>query len=458
MGIVQDTKTHCAQDEQGLLDEPAPHPGSPQLPSVKPATVSEKFTRNMIDSTYDFSDEDESFLPRENKQHNQQDMEETNMLREVTPQLGGPQALVPEAPPVQVPLSTTQDSPPKDKASRRDGKMLTISPDSDANSRPDAKKPVRQGDPTVDMPVAAEELRKLVQRPADRPNQVTGQPQEQMTFDEPRAPVLEDISQAQASSFVQSETITTATQTRVPVPQALRVIRSVDDQRKRPQTIIEEGEAPTASHSLEESVAADGPDIDYIPTTEMPVVNPSVPTSKVPRLDSSLSKRGKQPLPSTREEDVRIFDLPLEADEQQPKTPSHRTARTPTSRTCPSSSKFSASKLSIISLVSDDEDELSLTPDQISPLKVQAPRKRATPLTVPRSKPSTPGSSVKRLAIDKARIVRLSTKRSRTGWRRSSGVSVGSPAADLVRTPGGTMRKCGEDGFKCERDFCFVCL
>lgn len=459
MGIVQDTKTNCAQDEQGLLDEPAPHPESPQLPTGKPATVSEKFARNMIDSTYDFSDEDESFLPRPNKQHSQQGMEGAHMLREVPPQLGGPQALVPEAPPVQVSLSTTQDSPPKGKASRRDGKRLTISPDSGANSRPDAKKPVRQDDATFDMPVASEELRKLVQRAADRPKQVTGQPEERMTFDEPRAPVLEDVSQAQASSFVQAETITTATETRVPVPQALRVIRSVDDQRKRPpQTIVEEGEAPTASHSLEESVVADGPDIDRIPTTEKPVVNPPAPTSKVSRLDSSPSKWGKQPLPSTREEDVRIFDIPLEAHEQQPKTPSHRTTRTPTSRTCPSSSNYSASRLSIISLVSDDEDELSLTLDQISPLKVQAPRKKATPLTVPRPKPSTPGTSVKRLAIDMARIVRLRTKRSRTGWRRSSGVSVGSPAADFVRTPGGTMRACGEDGFKCERDFCFVCL
>ncbi|KAK4128130.1 hypothetical protein N657DRAFT_638539 [Parathielavia appendiculata] len=28
----------------------------------------------------------------------------------------------------------------------------------------------------------------------------------------------------------------------------------------------------------------------------------------------------------------------------------------------------------------------------------------------------------------------------------------------LVQTPGGTMRRCGEGGFKCEREFCFSCL
>jgi len=28
----------------------------------------------------------------------------------------------------------------------------------------------------------------------------------------------------------------------------------------------------------------------------------------------------------------------------------------------------------------------------------------------------------------------------------------------VVQTPGGTVRRCGEDGFRCERDFCFGCL
>ncbi|KAI1492796.1 hypothetical protein F5X96DRAFT_677538 [Biscogniauxia mediterranea] len=32
-----------------------------------------------------------------------------------------------------------------------------------------------------------------------------------------------------------------------------------------------------------------------------------------------------------------------------------------------------------------------------------------------------------------------------------------SPTASLVQTPGGTIRRCGEDGFVCERDFCFTC-
>jgi hypothetical protein len=450
-------KPNCGRGKQGLLDEQAPLLKSPQLPNVRSAAVVEEFSRNMIDSTYDFSDEDAAFLPRPNMQHGQRGVKEANMLREATSQPGGSQVLMPEAPPFQESLSTSKGSPPRGKAYLRDRPRLPTASDSNANTKSDAKKPVRQDEPTADKPVASMELHKLVQPPAGRRQQVTGRPEGRTTRDKSRAPVLEDISQVQASSSVQAETITTA-EILVSAPQASHAERSVSDKRKRPETVVEEWEAPPVSHSPKESVAADGSDIESVSSTEKPVINPPVPTSKAPCLDSSLSKGDKQPLPSTSKEDVRIIDLPLEADEQQPKTPSHRTARTPPSRTCPSSSKYSASKLSIMSLVSDDEDELSLTLDQISPLKVQSPKKRATPLTVPKPKPSTPGSSVKRLAIDKARMVRLKTRRSRTGWRRSSGMSVSSPAADFVRTPGGTMRKCGEDGFKCERDFCFVCL
>lgn len=33
-----------------------------------------------------------------------------------------------------------------------------------------------------------------------------------------------------------------------------------------------------------------------------------------------------------------------------------------------------------------------------------------------------------------------------------------SPTGSIVQTPGGTKRRCGEGDFRCERDFCFVCM
>ncbi|KAI1501171.1 hypothetical protein F5X99DRAFT_383590 [Biscogniauxia marginata] len=39
----------------------------------------------------------------------------------------------------------------------------------------------------------------------------------------------------------------------------------------------------------------------------------------------------------------------------------------------------------------------------------------------------------------------------------TTGTTEDTGTLTLVRTPGGTMRKCGEDGFVCDRDFCFTC-
>ncbi|KAH6619758.1 hypothetical protein B0J18DRAFT_434932 [Chaetomium sp. MPI-SDFR-AT-0129] len=42
--------------------------------------------------------------------------------------------------------------------------------------------------------------------------------------------------------------------------------------------------------------------------------------------------------------------------------------------------------------------------------------------------------------------------------RAPGGDGGGDGDGDLVQTPGGTMRRCGEGGFRCEREFCFSCL
>lgn len=42
--------------------------------------------------------------------------------------------------------------------------------------------------------------------------------------------------------------------------------------------------------------------------------------------------------------------------------------------------------------------------------------------------------------------------------RGDGGIGAAEEMGELVQTPGGTMRRCGEGGFRCGRDFCFVCL
>ncbi|RNJ57631.1 hypothetical protein D7B24_005713 [Verticillium nonalfalfae] len=45
-----------------------------------------------------------------------------------------------------------------------------------------------------------------------------------------------------------------------------------------------------------------------------------------------------------------------------------------------------------------------------------------------------------------------------TPTKRKRLASPGSQAGSLIRTPGGQLRRCGVDGFSCDRDFCFTCL
>lgn len=60
----------------------------------------------------------------------------------------------------------------------------------------------------------------------------------------------------------------------------------------------------------------------------------------------------------------------------------------------------------------------------------------------------TPGRKSKSLARS---VVRVRGKGQADGFGSSPALN------PVVQTPGGTRRRCGEDGWRCERDFCFVC-
>ncbi|KAK3336388.1 hypothetical protein B0T19DRAFT_409316 [Cercophora scortea] len=165
--------------------------------------------------------------------------------------------------------------------------------------------------------------------------------------------------------------------------------------------------------------------------------------------------------------------------------------------------------LSILSLVSDDdkdEDELSLTPrhKRVTPiastsvnsnsnkhresvsarsiLRGSGPRRpsasslnmnrQATPSLLGASRTPTsarhPASTPLARRVSSSALRSPGSSNSDTRRRRSQLVQLRRPgrqvspmypgAEELARTPGGTMRRCGENGFRCDRDFCFVCL
>ena len=169
----------------------------------------------------------------------------------------------------------------------------------------------------------------------------------------------------------------------------------------------------------------------------------------------------------------------LPARDPSPSSKAARAPRTPAAQpaTGPSPSRARPSPDGLAALVSDsDEDELSLTPQPAShraahssgamrksTLKrsllfgahaASSPRTPAHPPSAPAGRRASAGASAK-------------ARSGQHGGGRISGHRLvlphharpaPSPAASLVRTPGGTVRRCGEDGFRCDRDFCFSCL
>lgn len=84
--------------------------------------------------------------------------------------------------------------------------------------------------------------------------------------------------------------------------------------------------------------------------------------------------------------------------------------------------------------------------------------------TTPHHKDKTTGSSsVKRKTshhhLLPRSVVKVSSSSSGSHHHhRRREIRLPSPTGSIVQTPGGTKRRCGEGDFRCERDFCFVCM
>lgn len=184
-----------------------------------------------------------------------------------------------------------------------------------------------------------------------------------------------------------------------------------------------------------------------------------------------------------------VASVPVVAEEgspppaKPPKTaePAPVPPSTPQSKSKSRSERTGVSRSGLISLLSDDDDEedeisfnladftpsgqhriLALRPHHHKPATSSTGKKRRVaslflgPASTSKvSKHSTPGSN------NKNRKRRRRSTNTLAGSvvkvRRDSPRAL-SPAVSVVQTPGGTKRRCGEDGFRCERDFCFVCI
>ncbi|KAL2143528.1 hypothetical protein VTI28DRAFT_10384 [Corynascus sepedonium] len=119
----------------------------------------------------------------------------------------------------------------------------------------------------------------------------------------------------------------------------------------------------------------------------------------------------------------------------------------------------------------EEEDELSL----LTPLRPTTATAaiRSTPaghhvrlgLLAPRSGSAGPGRGTPSSPSGRRRKSSAATSRKGAAVWGNEGPATPSASrllllegSELVQTPGGTMRRCGEGGFRCEREFCFSCL
>ncbi|KAK4250762.1 hypothetical protein C7999DRAFT_11386 [Corynascus novoguineensis] len=119
----------------------------------------------------------------------------------------------------------------------------------------------------------------------------------------------------------------------------------------------------------------------------------------------------------------------------------------------------------------EEEDELSL----LTPLRPTTATAaiRSTPaghhvrlgLLAPRSSSAGPGRGTPSSPSGRRRKSSATTSgRGAAAWGNEGPATPSASrlllleGSELVQTPGGTMRRCGEGGFRCEREFCFSCL
>ncbi|CAK7221658.1 hypothetical protein SCUCBS95973_004573 [Sporothrix curviconia] len=226
--------------------------------------------------------------------------------------------------------------------------------------------------------------------------------------------------------------------------------------------------------------------------TPVPEPAPESPSESTSKPEVTLSPAVEE---NTRQPQETTPDRPRKRRRRHTEdTATTTTTRAPSSvrkakrREIPDSQGNSSS--GIISLVSDgsaDEAELeeiaAATPPPFSPFGPpgsggvgrlplsSARRPHPSAQTTPSGSRKTPWTPSSRHRLTAASALMATPSRQRHYARAVSGSPLArrqqaifledgeapSPGGSPIQTPGGTMRRCGKDGFRCEREFCFRC-
>ncbi|KAK3310457.1 uncharacterized protein B0T15DRAFT_518572 [Chaetomium strumarium] len=467
------------------------------------AAAVEVFSRNTVDPAYVFSDEDEPTVPRgkslRRKQSSTPRIADTSdgVLREISHNVD-PRVVSQEQQLTAENLSDKTDGPSAVRALMSPTLSLHLEDTVDHGASRGASEQPGDGDiPRAVTETLEEAYREKTPTPHER---VERRPRERNSISE-----AEDAYSIRSSSTASAQR-RTCTETAKALPSKARQQKRLDKPQPRdtPTKTLDEVEvqgseirdaspttqeraktSPTAQPAAE-SARTTGPstsDADFLPSEERrqegDEAHDPIPS---PTLTSPTSK------PATRST---IPELPLPALRTPVKTPqrhrpkSHKATKSATA-TAPTTATATKKKgvLSLLPPDDDEEDELSiLTP--IKPSSGAASIIRSTPAKhhvrsglLPVWPSVSSASKLKKAVVvgsanRKAAATFGATTTSRihtpSGRRRKSVLAVsggredapGTPSSrlgsELVETPGGTMRRCGEGGFRCGRDFCFSC-
>lgn len=187
----------------------------------------------------------------------------------------------------------------------------------------------------------------------------------------------------------------------------------------------------------EESSQLAPADPSSAPEPELPTLMNNDDPFALPE-DPPIVKPSPKPIgqPSATPRSIRIRDHASRVSENPASSPSARSKPHTPRHTHIRTSHAPSSRRSILSLLSDDdEDRDELGRDLASASRIQSS-----------------GATMRKLW----RSTALTTEIHRTPVKKR----LRDPASpgSVVKTPGGTTRSCGVDGYRCERDFCFTCL
>ncbi|AEO65927.1 uncharacterized protein THITE_2113553 [Thermothielavioides terrestris NRRL 8126] len=485
------------------------------------ATVAvEEFSRNIVDPTYAFSDEEEPALPKRRTLHCKPNKPldvsstEAGVLRERCQNLDTKVASRERERTVDKRVQKPDDS----AVPRAESPTLSLHLDDVVDHRennpegayadPAARTLEQQNDAKRPAPVGATERSRRLRRPTSQAEElvIAAPSSGPSTASTQRTTAGTNRAKAPSSETRKSKRLSKTALQNTPTkpPREADAHERNAWGRSAKQEIAQTSPAAhpeNCPHQATESPALTlGPHSDHDARGEVSGAHTEAPS---PTLTDPTSKPSTvRPSPSASKQHA-----PRSGPRTPVKTPRHRPSKpnpVPGSATTTTSTK----RKGILSLLpdnDDEEDELSI----LSPIRpASGPGSttvRSTPaahhvrlgLVAPTgssSKPSTSSKLKLQRAVARGSVsngipaadgadgasFRTPTKKRRgakglqlaleaggrgrgPGSGEAAVLQAGTPASgrlesDLVQTPGGTMRRCGEDGFRCERDFCFSCL